>query len=156
VRKRRQVVRGVIAGMLAAASMVAGCASDDDSQVSSSSGATSVTAYDDSVLTGTITYVQRIVLPRDARVVVSLVDLSRSSSSDAVIAERQFAAGGQVPIGFELPYDSARMVHGHTYGVRARILVDGALWFINEQPAPILTRGNPGTAQLLVRPAADG
>jgi uncharacterized lipoprotein YbaY len=61
-----------------------------------------------------------------------------------------------MPIGFELPYDSALIVREHTYGVRARILVDGALWFINEQPEPVLTRGNSRGAQVLVRPAAAG
>jgi hypothetical protein len=40
--------------------------------------------------------------------------------------------------------------------VRAQILVDGALWFLNEQPEPVLTRGNPGGAQVFVRPAAAG
>ena len=145
--------------MLVATAMVAGCGSDDVSpapEAMSGAGAASVDEYDDSVLSGTITYTQRIALPRDARVVVSLVDLSRAGSSDAVVAERQFEAAGQVPIVFELPYDSARIVHGCTYGVRARILVDGALWFINEQPEPVLTRGNPGSAQVVVRPAAEG
>jgi uncharacterized lipoprotein YbaY len=61
-----------------------------------------------------------------------------------------------VPIRFDLPYASSRIVSGHSYGVRVRILVDGALWFVNEQPAPVLTRGNRGGAQIVVRPAAEG
>jgi putative lipoprotein len=148
-----------MAGMLAAASMVAGCSSDSASPatdpMSAADGAS--VGHDASLLTGTITYMQRITLPRDATVVVSLVDLSHGGGSrNAVVAERQFEAAGQMPIGFELPYDSARIVREHTYGVRAQILVDGALWFINEQPEPVLTRGNPSGAQVLVRPAAAG
>jgi putative lipoprotein len=145
--------------MLAAASMVAGCSSDSASPATdpiSAAGGAGVGEHDDSLLIGTITYMQRIALPRDARVVVSLVDLSHGGSRDVVVAERQFEAAGQVPIGFELPYDSARIVREHTYGLRAQILVDGALWFINEQPEPVLTRGNSSGAQVLVRPAAAG
>jgi putative lipoprotein len=155
----RQIVRGGIAGMLVAMAMVAGCGSENASPATEpmgGAGGASVGEHDDSLLTGTITYMQRVILPRDARVVVSLVDVSHGVSPGAVVAERWFEAAGQVPIGFELPYDSARIVHGHAYGVRAQILVDGALWFINEQPEPVLTRGNPGGAQVLVRPAAAG
>jgi len=142
--------------MLVAASMAAGCGSDGDAPASGSTGTADVNAHYNSVLTGTITYIQRIALPRDATVVVTLVDLSGGSASKAVIAERQFEAARQVPISFELPYDSSRIVGGHLYGVWAQIMVDGALWFINEQPEPVLTRGNPDTAQVLVRPAAAG
>jgi hypothetical protein len=42
------------------------------------------------------------------------------------------------------------------YGVRARIVVDGTLWFIDYRPDPVLTRGDPGGAKVLVRPAAEG
>jgi putative lipoprotein len=141
------------------AAMVAACGSNNASPATEpigGGGAVSAGEHDDSLLTGTITYTQRVTLPRDARVVVSLVDLSHGGSSSAVVAERWFEAAGQVPIRFQLPYDATRIAFGHTYGVRAQILVDGALWFTNEQPEPVLARGNPGSAQVVVRPAAAG
>ncbi len=153
--RRRQIVAGGCVAMLVAASLAAGCGSDGDAPAFGSTGTADVSPHD-SVLTGTITYTQRVALPRDATVVVTLVDLSGGSASKAVIAERRFEAAQQVPISFELPYDSSRIVGGHPYGLWAQIMVDGALWFVNEQPQPVLTRGNPDSAQVLVRPAAAG
>lgn len=107
----------------------------------------------EALLNGTITHKQRMAIPRDAIVEVSLLNIS-DNTSPVVIAEQRFRAGGQVPIGFDLPYSSSRIVRGQVYGVRARILVDGALWFVNEQPALVLTGGHPSVAQINVRPAA--
>jgi putative lipoprotein len=157
--RRRQIVAGGCVAMLVAASLAVGCGSDGDAPASGS-GTADVRAYD-SVLTGTITYItityiQRVALPRDATVVVTLVDLSGGSGSKAVIAERRFEAAQQVPISFELPYDSSRIIGGHTYALWAQIMVDGALWFVNEQPQPVLTHGNSDSAQVLVRPAGAG
>jgi uncharacterized lipoprotein YbaY len=164
---RRRVAMG-LAGMLMAAGAVAvaGCGSDGGRGGAAATGGPVVAAPDpatgidamvasgrtDAAIGGTITYLQRIALPKDAVVVVSLLDLSRSPAA-ARIAENRFPAQGQVPIRFELPYDSTRVDTGHSYGVQAQILVDGALWFVNDRPAPVLTRGNPTTVQITLRPA---
>ncbi|MGZ9111383.1 MAG: YbaY family lipoprotein [Rhodoplanes sp.] len=109
----------------------------------------------EALLNGTIAYMRPMAIPRDAMVEVSLLDLT-DAASPVVVAEQRFRAARQAPIGFDLPYASSRIARGHVYGLRARILVDGALWFVNEQPAPVLTGGHPSVAQILVRPAAEG
>ena len=106
----------------------------------------------EALLNGTIAYTQRMAVPRDAIVEVSLLDLT-SGTTPVVIAEQRFRAGREMPIGFDLPYASSRIGRGRVYGVRARILVDGALWLVNEQPALVLTGGHPSVAQIHVRPA---
>ncbi len=106
------------------------------------------------VLEGTIAYRQRMTLPKDATVVVKLVDLSHGSSKSAVVSQHSFLAQGQVPIRFSLPYDPSRVSAQYAYGVEARILVDGALWFISDQPVAVLTRGAPAQAQVLLQMAA--
>lgn len=98
---RRRIAADCCVAMLVAASLAAGCGSDGDA-AASGSGTADVSAHD-SVLTGTITYIQRIALPRDATVVVTLVDLSGGSASIAMIAERRFEAAQQVPISFKVP-----------------------------------------------------
>jgi putative lipoprotein len=108
---------------------------------------------EDAVLSGTVSYQQRIALPRDALVVVTLYDLSGSPT--AAVAERRFRAQAQPPLRFELPYERQRIESGHRYGVRARIFVDGALWFINDQPVPVLSSGSSDSPQILVRAATD-
>lgn len=145
---------------------LAACHSDNDRGVNSSSAVVAesgVSAVDpateaakpgDSVISGTITYAQRIALPRDAVVDVRVYDLARSGTPAGLIAERSFPAGGQVPIRFEVSYDSARLRAGAPYGVQARILVDGALWFINPDPVPLGGRGSLAGVEVRVRPAS--
>jgi uncharacterized lipoprotein YbaY len=98
------------------------------------------------VLTGTVTYLQRIALPPNAVIDVQLQDVSLQDAPATVIAaERYIAEGRQVPIPFELTYDPAGIDPKHTYAVAARITVDGKLRWINTQRHPVLTRGAPVT-----------
>lgn len=100
---------------------------------------------------GSIVYRQRIAIPRGSTVVVELLELAPATRP---VARQQFAVERQVPIPFQLAYDKGRVDPARSYGLRARILVDGALWFINEQPEPVLTRGNPSSVQIVVAPAS--
>jgi uncharacterized lipoprotein YbaY len=98
------------------------------------------------VLTGTVTYLQRIALPPGEVIDVQLQDVSLQDTPATVLAEkRYFAKGRQVPFPFKLTYDPAGIDPGHTYYVAARITVDGKLRWINTQSYPVLTRGNPLT-----------
>ncbi len=165
VKERQRIASACVAGLMAVAPSLTGCSADGVSAATSTAPAANEVpaasevnagAHSDAVLIGTITYAQRIILPRDATVVIGLLDLSRGEYAKQVIAEHRFQAKGQVPIRFDLPYDSSRISSGRLYGVRAEILVDGALWFVNEEPVPVLTGGNSVTAQVVVRPAAQG
>ena len=96
------------------------------------------------VLTGTVTYLQRIALPPNAVIDVQLQDVSLQDVPATVIAaERYVAEDRQVPIPFELTYDPAGIDPKHTYAVAARITVDGKLRWINTQRYPVLTNGAP-------------
>jgi uncharacterized lipoprotein YbaY len=96
------------------------------------------------VLTGTVTYLQRIALPPNAVIDVQLQDVSLQDAPATVIAaERYVAEGRQVPIPYELKYDPAGIDPKHTYAVAARITVDGKLRWINTQRYPVLTGGAP-------------
>ncbi|MBK8174150.1 MAG: YbaY family lipoprotein [Rhodospirillales bacterium] len=106
-------------------------------------------------LSGMVTYVQRIALPRDADVIVSLLDLSTTATPPSPIAIRQFkTAGLQVPIRFNLPFDPARVESGHVYAVQVRIEVDGALWFTNEPPLAVQPNDGPDDLRIVVHSAA--
>lgn len=112
--------------------------------------------HNEGTIDGSVTYLQRIALPRGATVVVELFDLSAEAGNGALVARHSFRAESQVPIRFQLGYDRSRISAARTYGVQVRILVDGALWFVNRQPEPVLTRGNPSSAQIIVQPAPSG
>ena len=96
------------------------------------------------VLTGTVTYLQRIALPPNAVIDVQLQDVSLQDAPATVIAaERYISEGRQVPFPYELAYNPAEIDSGHTYAVAARITVDGKLRWINTQHYGVLTRGAP-------------
>ena len=98
------------------------------------------------MLTGTVTYLQRIALPPDAVIDVQLQDVSLQDAPATVIAAERYIAGGrQVPFPYELSYDPAEIDPKHTYAVAARITVDGKLRWINTQQYGVLTRGAPVT-----------
>lgn len=92
---------------------------------------------------GTIAYRERIALSQTAVVRVRLVDLTNPNAPTAV-AESEFnALGKQVPLPFELTYETARLQPSRSYGVTAEILNQGASLFITPRPFNLSeVRGN--------------
>ena len=104
----------------------------------------------EAVLSGTVTYRERIELPPGAVVEVKLLDVSRMDVAAEVIAEAVIRSEHQVPIRFELAYHPERIDQRHRYSVQARILVDGRLWFNSTQAVPVLTGGYPDVVDILL------
>jgi putative lipoprotein len=99
----------------------------------------------ESAVTGTVTYRQRIALPPDAVVTVSIEDVSLADAPAEVIGKQVIETkGSQVPIPFDVPYDPGKIEANHTYSLRARIEDGNAkLLFINDTSVPVITRENP-------------
>ncbi len=98
------------------------------------------------VLTGTVTYLERVALTPEAVIEVTLQDVSRADAAATILATQTITADGkQVPIPFELKYDPAAIQPQNSYTVRARILEDGELRFTSTTANPVLTRGAPAT-----------
>ena len=109
------------------------------------------------VLTGTVTYLQRIALPPNAVIDVQLQDVSLQDAPAKVIASERYIAGGrQVPFPYELAYNPAEIDAKQTYAVAARITVDGHLRWINTQRYGVLTRGAPVTGVEIVVESVGG
>lgn len=102
-------------------------------------------------ISGTVAYRERIALPPGSEVYVQLLDISRGDAPSTVIAEQKIAIDGQVPIHFRLDYDAAALAPKNTYAVSARITNDGKLLFISDTAAPVITRGNPLEADLVLK-----
>jgi len=94
------------------------------------------------VLSGTVTYNEKMALPPGAQVSVRLWD-ALLPPDVATVGEAKFEATAQVPIPFELFFDPALIQSSHTYGARATIRVGGVAWFQSEAPVPVLTQGAP-------------
>ena len=84
-------------------------------------------------VTGTLTYRERIALPDNARITVTLADVSKMDVAAEVISSQAFLAGGQqVPFSYQLNFSRQEIIPNHTYAVSARIEVDGKLLFITD------------------------
>lgn len=93
----------------------------------------------ETMLTGTVNYRERIALPPDSRVIVTISDVSLMDAPSVTIAQNQIStAGQQVPISFAVSYDRARIQPGRTYAVSARILDKrGELVWITDTRNPL-------------------
>jgi len=96
-------------------------------------------------VTGTVTYRQRIALPSDAVLTVSVEDVSRADAPAEVVGQQKIETRGrQVPFSFAVPYDPDKIEENHTYSLRATIKdAGGNLLFTSDTSVPVITRGNP-------------
>ncbi|EHZ2654434.1 YbaY family lipoprotein [Vibrio vulnificus] len=103
-------------------------------------------------ISGTVFYRERIALPEDAAVTLVLEDVSLADAPAKVIAKHKFITNGkQVPLSFDLAYDSKKIIANHRYNVRARIEVNGRLRFISDTIVPVITdEANTHNVEIMV------
>lgn len=101
-------------------------------------------------LTGQVSYLQRMALPPDAVLEVTLLDVSLADAPAKVLATQRLAPAGQIPIAFTLSYDPSQIVPQHSYALQARVQQGDRLLFITTQRYAVLTQGAPQD-QLQVR-----
>ena len=105
---------------------------------------------------GTATYRERVALPPSAVFEATLEDVSRADAPSEMIAQTRVASPGNPPIEFSLPYDPAKILAGHRYVVRARILLNDKLLFTSDAATPVITRGGPTSVSILLRRVGAG
>lgn len=99
-----------------------------------------VVAENTQVISGTVSYRERISLPENAVVTVTLEDISLADAPSTVIATQEFTTDGkQVPFAFELSYDNNKIKANHRYNMRATIHVDGKLRFTTDTIKSVIT-----------------
>ncbi|MDH6024064.1 YbaY family lipoprotein [Vibrio splendidus] len=99
-----------------------------------------VVAENTQVISGTVSYRERIALPENAVVTVTLEDISLADAPSMVIATQEFTTDGkQVPFAFELSYDNNKIKANHRYNMRATIHVDGKLRFTTDTIKSVIT-----------------
>lgn len=106
------------------------------------------------VLTGTVTYLQRIALLEGSVIEVSLQDVSLQDVAATIIATQTITTTGEnVPIPFELTYDPAEIDSRMTYALSVRITQEGQLRWINTERFAVLTQDAPVTGvEVIVQP----
>ncbi|MEZ9311425.1 YbaY family lipoprotein [Vibrio sp. 10N.286.49.F3] len=107
---------------------------------SETSASQEVVAENTQVISGTVSYRERIALPENAVVTVTLEDISLADAPSTVIATQEFTTDGkQVPFAFELSYDNDKIKANHHYNMRASIHVDGKLRFTTDTIKSVIT-----------------
>lgn len=103
------------------------------------------------VVTVTVTYLERIALPENAEITVTIEDIARADAPATVLVSQTIVSGGaNVPFTFKLPYDPAQLDDRAMYSVRAQIRVDGELWFTSDKVTPVLSRGAGTEVELVL------
>lgn len=111
---------------------------------------TAAQAPDSALISGTVSYRERIALTDRAELTVTLADVSRQDVAARVIAEQKIPDPGQVPIRFEMEYPTAEIDDRMSYALRATIHDRGRMLFTTDTHVPVLTRGAGREARLVL------
>ncbi|RYE10318.1 MAG: META domain-containing protein [Hyphomicrobiales bacterium] len=106
-------------------------------------------AADGPVVTGTVIYLERMLLPEGAEARVTLEDVSRADAAAEVLAETAVPARSS-PTPFALSYPADQLQEGHSYALRATIAVAGETMFQTTDAYPFDPAVTDGI-ELLVR-----
>jgi uncharacterized lipoprotein YbaY len=109
---------------------------------------------DETVIIGTINYRGATSFPKNAKVVLQLVELSRPMTPSSVISELTFLDPKPVAWPYQLEYPAAAIDKASLYGIFAKVVVGAEVWFATLQAAPVITQGNPSKRDLLLEPVA--
>lgn len=94
-------------------------------------------------LTGEVFYMQRIALPPEANLTVTLADVSKVDASMEVISSRSYSTKDKpMPFTFELNYPLSAIKQSHTYNLSARITVNDEIIFISDTAHHVITDPN--------------
>jgi len=107
---------------------------------------------DETVVIGTISYRGATTFPKNAKVVLQLVDLSRPMTPSSVISELTFLDPKPVAWPYQLQYPAAAIDKSSLYGIFAKVVVGSEVWFATLQAAPVITQGHPSKRDLLLEP----
>ena len=103
------------------------------------------------IITGTVSYRERIALPPGARLEVKLLDVSLADAPSATLAGTSVAVRRGPPIPYRLRLDRSRIQPGRSYALQARILVHGRLWFTTAERHTVFGGGPDRTDIVVVR-----
>ena len=90
-------------------------------------------------LIGTVTSRQITQLPREALLVVQLVDITNRRTLPIPVAQQTYRDLGPLPIPFELAYDPDRIDPDRSYALQAQVTVNGFAAFRTRDTYPVLS-----------------
>ncbi len=103
-------------------------------------------------VTGEVFYLQRMALPPQAVLSVTLQDVSLADAPAIELARQQGTVSGQVPLPFRLDYNPQQVDPHHRYSVSARIEQEGRLLFISTQHYSVKLDGSDQPLRIKLDP----
>lgn len=108
---------------------------------------------DGAVISGTVYFREKIMLPESAKVSVELADISLADAPGKVLGAVE-ASGASSPYTYSISYDPSAIEPGHRYSVSARIIDGDDLLFISTSNNSVFGP-NPDTTDILVERVAE-
>ncbi len=102
------------------------------------------------MVTGTVSYRERIALPPNAVILVQLRDVSLQDVAARLISEQIIKPEHSIPIPFALPYKPGDIDERMTYSVFASIRSGDRLLFVTDHSYQVLTRGQSNHVDLVL------
>ncbi len=102
------------------------------------------------VLTGEVTYRERIALPPNAVLTISVVDLTLPGQPVRLMAQSAIASPGQVPLQFTFSFDDKTIDRSHQHAIVAEIASEGRIWFRTAEPYPLTALPPPQPPAIVV------
>lgn len=105
------------------------------------------------VISGQIIIQQRVALPANAVVRVTLADTSIAELPALILSQKYYDTHGkQSPFPFELSYQKDEIRPNAQLSVRATVSVEGDLWFISSVDSVVINNGVTQGIELLLVP----
>jgi putative lipoprotein len=143
----------IVGGAAALTLTLAGCAQKSGNVPTPTAGSAAIaqTQIQGPAVTGSVNIRQRIALPPDAILTVTLSDASLADAPSKVIAQRAVRTDGkQAPFNFVLPFNPADIQPNARIILSAAITVNGQLIFITDTIQEVVNRNGTRADLLLV------
>lgn len=105
-------------------------------------------------ITGSVTYLQRMMPPPGARLEVVVQDVSRADAPAATLAGFTLEGLGAPPYAFTIEVDPEAVEESRSYSVRATMHEGDQLLMTTDTAYPVLTRGAGTEVQMVLRMVA--
>ncbi|NDR58244.1 YbaY family lipoprotein [Aliiruegeria sabulilitoris] len=102
-------------------------------------------------ITGTVSYLQRMMLPPDASVEILLQDVSRADAPAKTLVTYRIEAPGAPPYGFAIHYAPEQIDERLSYSLRASVKQGDKLLMTTDTAYPVLTRGAGTEVEMILR-----
>ncbi|SDI48876.1 YbaY family lipoprotein [Aliiruegeria lutimaris] len=102
-------------------------------------------------ITGTVSYLQRMMLPPDAIVEIVLQDVSLADAPAKTLVTYRIEAPGAPPYGFAIHYAPEQVDERMSYGLRASVKQGEKLLMTTDTAYPVLTRGAGTEVEMILK-----